>query len=66
MKKCWIINKAMLVDLYDNDLCGLKKSIKWVKSHQQIFANTEESNDFGQNFIGELALILRLKFSNQL
>ena len=65
MRNCYILDGPMPVDLYQNDLCCLRKSIKWLESKGSSNFNSEKieaEKETKFDILPQLALLLRLKF----
>lgn len=65
MKKCYFLCEVKLVDLYENDLCGLKKTIAVARKFT-IFDTEDSAIDLesrkDEQLLQEIIKILRLKY----
>lgn len=62
MKKCYALNKPLLVDMYQNDLFCLEKALKSVLKYENNPSEQFDSISSFENSLKYLALALRLQF----
>lgn len=62
MRKCYFLNKPLLVDLYQNDLFSLEKALNYVKIHENKIFESSDLTENDDDLLKGLASALRLKF----